>query len=1023
MKGMVTPMKKRLLSLFLAGASLFCSLPGIWASSPDTGELTIIAELPEQADPALAEQFLLACDPDARLYGRYDTLFNGFAARTDEASARKLAGSGLITAVYESADWQRPAAEEGPAEPTADALANLNDNLPYRGEGMVVAILDTCFDENHEMFTLSDPDCAALSERDIAALVESGDLRFSEYFLSGKGKGTLPYINEKIPYAYDYAAIDADVSGPDNHGTHVAGIIAANNADALPIGFDGVAPEAQLLLMKVWDEARDSIHDFAVLYALEDAIKLGADVINMSFGTPGGSSSLVFSSFDYTRAINAAQKAGISIVAAAGNDSRLGSESNFDRSEGISLPLAAHPDYGMVSTPSNLTGVLSAASAARNVYAVTQYISLHDQTPLLYNLPDIRIDLSRWEGKEVSYVMVKGTGTYEECRSAKVKGRFAVIERGTLPFAEKAVNAQRAGAIGVIIYNNEASENALTMALSGSGCTIPVVFVTARSGKLLAEADTKKLTFISEAKTIMTTDTAKGEEHPPVAMSAFSAWGTTNTLQIKPEITAFGSNIYSTVPGGYGILSGTSMSAPYISGAAALVRQMLRETGRKDDDTLLVRQILMSYARPLINSENKTAYSPRLQGAGLCDLSRALYADAVLIGSDDLPKLQLGEDLKQEFTLSFTVRNDSDTDRIYHPDTVLLREETREIAVDGVSHTFLTGNSVAVTTAKITAPDVTVKAGQSARVTVTVSLPDKEWSALQKLFPNGFFLEGFVTLTDEAGQTLSLPYMGFAGDWGSAPVLEGKPNDDSSFYSQDVITNITIDNQRITVQLGKSAFLPGDMVNPALIAFSPDADQNGDYLSLVLRPLRSAANYNYVIYDEAGEIVLSANGNGLLEKCYEKTAIAQLNATVLTEIWNGGDGHHPRYVLPDGRYTVLFELFPAGGKMQTWSFDLMLDTADPVLSDAWLTTAGSKTTLHVTLSDEGTAIQYAGVYLADVQAGEAYTPAALKAGEKVTVSFDLGDLARKEYVYLDVLDFAFNSTTLRLDLSDLPVRN
>ncbi len=95
------------------------------------------------------------------------------------------------------------------------------------------------------------------------------------------------YLSGKVPYVFDYADHDTDVNhhGGSDHGTHVAGIVAANPADG---SVTGVAPQAQLMILKVFPDGSTGANSDDILAALEDCVTLGVDVVNLSLGSPAG---------------------------------------------------------------------------------------------------------------------------------------------------------------------------------------------------------------------------------------------------------------------------------------------------------------------------------------------------------------------------------------------------------------------------------------------------------------------------------------------------------------------------------------------------------------------------------------------------------------------------------------------------------------------------------------------------------------------------------------------------------------
>lgn len=211
---------------------------------------------------------------------------------------------------------------------------------------------------------------------------------------------------------------------------------------------------------------------------------------------------------------------------------------------------------------------------------------------------------------------------------------------------KKPIKAAEAGAVAVLIYNNV--PGALSMDLSEYWYEPPCVSLTQSDGQWMrdqgelhtetievdnwGEIVTREIQYYTGELTVaQNVSTVIYDE--PYTMSDFSSWGVPGSLELKPEITAPGGNIYSVngvIPGGesYETMSGTSMAAPQIAGMAALVAQYLKETGLAGQEDLSLRQLsqslLMSTAQPLKDGEN---YYPVIQqGAGLANVGSATSA-------------------------------------------------------------------------------------------------------------------------------------------------------------------------------------------------------------------------------------------------------------------------------------------------------------------------------------------------------------------------------------------------------------
>jgi minor extracellular serine protease Vpr len=209
-----------------------------------------------------------------------------------------------------------------------------------------------------------------------------------------------------------------------------------------------------------------------------------------------------------------------------------------------------------------------------------------------------------------SYELVDGgLGKKEELK--KALGKIVLVKRGELTFTEKAENAARAGAVAVIIYNNM---NGPFLGNIQGESEIPVMSTSKKDGKVLKEKLVKNHVLVK-------TDIIE-ERH---LLADFSSRGpVTSTWEVKPDLVAPGVAINSTIPGGYLSLQGTSMAAPHVAGACALIKQAHPEWNPEQ-----VKAALMNYSKPLVNHEGEQ-YKTYEQGAGRIQLLDSINADLLV---------------------------------------------------------------------------------------------------------------------------------------------------------------------------------------------------------------------------------------------------------------------------------------------------------------------------------------------------------------------------------------------------------
>ena len=714
----------------------------------------------------------------------YNVLLSGFEIVIKAADFERVAKSlenradTIVGEVYESAKTELV---ENSVDVYDTGIFDSSD-FPYDGTGMVVAVLDTGLDYTHTAFSTgnftADRNKLGLTKERVDALVAD---TAATGLHAGKTQSTLTaddvYVSEKVPFAFDYADSDPDVYPIENdHGTHVAGIIAGKD-DVIT----GVAPNAQLAIMKTFSDIDAQARAPWILSALEDCVVLGVDVINMSLGTSCG-----FSRETDKEAISGVydkiRERGISLIVAASNafSSAYGSEKNGN------LPLTSNPDSATVGSPGTYAGAMCVASING---AKTSYL-LYNDNIVYFTESTNRISEEKnffddifAEGEtslELEYVTIPGAGREADYAGIDVKGKIALIKRGSSTFEEKANVAEKMGARGVIIYNNVSGE----IKMNVGDTKIAVCSIRQDAGEALA-AQPNGIIKIS-----------RSQQSGPF-MSDFSSWGPNPDLQIKPEITAHGGSILSAIPGqDYDRISGTSMATPNMAGVYALLRQYVIEKfpAIANDSVQInytVNRLVMSTADIVMNT-NGQPYSVRKQGAGLANLTNSALTPAYLMTYDrktgelmDKTKIELGDDPARTgvYELTFSVYNFGTAALTYDVSAYVMTEGVSETKTNHGQTTVteegyrLDGAKielVSVSNATENGTNITVGANQTATVKVKVTLSDADKAYLNNSFENGMYVEGFVTLTALEGTTvdLSVPYLVFYGDWSEAPIFD-----------------------------------------------------------------------------------------------------------------------------------------------------------------------------------------------------------------------------------------------------------
>ena len=496
-------------------------------------------------------------------------------------------------------------------------------------------------------------------------------------------------LNNKIPFSYDYVGNDNNVN-PDpeegNHGTHVAGLAAANGTD-----FQGVSKNAQLAIFKVFGDKATGAGDAAIAAALNDAAYLGLDMVNLSLGSPldetkssSGSAAI--------KALTNCSKAGTIVNFSAGNDGK----GSFASTKGYSQWSTDTVESGILGSyaaDSSLANIVASSNPTEKFYSSLikasngDVVQFEDQminkstSSTSYTTEYPFADTINTRGEDTTnYPNLKNSdGTYNFVYvgnhgkasaydkdaagnvDSKYKGKIVVCDRGgSVTFESMANAASVAGAAALIVINNT-TETAFSLSMSFGNFTpnFPVIFVLSSGGTSLKDGldsnNCGKISIISN----QVAQTADGN-----GISSYSSDGTTTDLSISPTISAPGYQVISSISAdvngtksgttrvynsnlyGYEYMQGTSMASPNLTGAmAAALSEYVPGSGSKaceNDEEYQEKKkelssIMMSTADSNIGT-NKKSESIRRQGAGEINSSRILAAESYVttdLNNDD----------------------------------------------------------------------------------------------------------------------------------------------------------------------------------------------------------------------------------------------------------------------------------------------------------------------------------------------------------------------------------------------------
>lgn len=345
-----------------------------------------------------------------------------------------------------------------------------------------------------------------------------------------------------------------------------------------------------------------------------------------------------------------------------------------------------------------------------------------------------------------------------------------------------------------------------------------------------------------------------------------------------------------------------------------------------------------------------------------------LYTDADQYG-DTKPVLNLGDDIAKNgsYDLTFHARN-MGTDAAQY-DVSVIAMSPAVLEQDG--KTYMSSHDEALDVTVSGDKTVTLAAGATGDVKVSVSLSQSQKAKLDAAYENGIYVEGFVVLTAKDGSAdLSIPFLAYYGDWSAPGMLDYATmlNEDTVPYSQLATELGAYFTSSFAYRLGANLFVTMDgaektSLKAEHITISPNGDTYMDGVELVnVSQMRNASALHFTVTNADGQEVWSDAVTNVPKTIYASSQGGPIPATMYQDMapdaWYGTDSNGN--ALPDGQYYYTITADPvtdheSRNVRDTLTFPVYIDTQAPQLDQGCVTLstgADGRTTLGMQVSDE-----------------------------------------------------------------------